>query len=99
MRGFAQLWVKLLLWSTVSVHGGHGDEKALLKLPLGLLRGVYRGEHAIFRGIPFAKPPVGKLRFAPPVAWSRDDSTVTKRDAWKAGVVCPQASLVECLHP
>jgi para-nitrobenzyl esterase len=37
-----------------------------VKTLLGWVEGERRGAHAVFRGIPFAKPPVGKLRFRAP---------------------------------
>lgn len=36
------------------------------KTSLGPVRGTYEGELQVFRGIPFARPPVGERRFAAP---------------------------------
>jgi para-nitrobenzyl esterase len=55
----------------------------------GMVEGVRRGETRAFLGIPFAEPPVGALRFAPPVAvepWSGS----RRADAY--GPDCPQAN-------
>ena len=42
------------------------DEKdVLLETPMGTMRGRQHENIRIFRGIPYAKPPVGDLRFAP----------------------------------
>ena len=44
----------------------------LVKTPLGALRGAVIDGVRVFRGVPFAEPPVGKLRFKAPVkvkAW------------------------------
>lgn len=41
------------------------ETDTLLKTPSGLIRGRQHENISIFRGIPYAKPPVGKLRFAP----------------------------------
>jgi para-nitrobenzyl esterase len=40
---------------------------ALIQTPLGALRGQVIDGVRVFRGVPFAEPPVGKLRFKPPV--------------------------------
>lgn len=56
-------------------------------LPAGTLTGVQeRGGVCRFRAIPYARPPVGKLRFAPPEAatWQGD------LDATQPGPVAPQ---------
>jgi para-nitrobenzyl esterase len=56
---------------------------------LGSLRGDASGAALAFRGIPYARPPVGELRFAPPAppeAWSG------VRDATRFGVAPPQRS-------
>jgi para-nitrobenzyl esterase len=47
--------------------------EVLLETNVGTLRGSHDGEVTVFAGVPFARPPVGDLRFAPPqpiAAWS-----------------------------
>jgi para-nitrobenzyl esterase len=56
----------------------------------GQVRGVATPLGQAFLGIPFAAPPVGELRFAPPAppaAWT------AVRDATRAGAICPQGAL------
>ncbi|MDE3103992.1 MAG: carboxylesterase/lipase family protein [Acidobacteriota bacterium] len=43
------------------------QEPTLVNTPLGRLRGQLVDGVRVFRGIPFAQPPVGQLRFLPPV--------------------------------
>jgi para-nitrobenzyl esterase len=53
----------------------------------GPVRGVREDDLAIFRGIPYARPPIGELRFRPPepaAAWT------ILRDASAFGPTCPQ---------
>ncbi|CAM5643818.1 Para-nitrobenzyl esterase [Streptomyces alboniger] len=53
----------------------------------GLVRGARAGAHRIFRGIPYAGPPKGRHRWAPPrpvQPWKG------VRDATKPGPLCPQ---------
>jgi para-nitrobenzyl esterase len=53
----------------------------------GKLQGVEEGGLSVFRGIPFAKPPVGDLRFRAP---QRAKSWEGVRDASVFGAACPQ---------
>ncbi|MEV5966726.1 carboxylesterase family protein [Kribbella sp. NPDC051952] len=53
----------------------------------GTVRGVVHPDHRAFEGIPYAAPPVGDLRWAPPQPaqpWTGE------RDATKPGSPCPQ---------
>lgn len=57
-------------------------------IALGGLDGAEEQGVAVFRGVPYAAPPVGALRFAPPqpaVPWRR------RRDAARHGPIAPQA--------
>jgi para-nitrobenzyl esterase len=67
------------------------DQSPLVKIDSGKLQGKIVGETAEFLGIPYAKPPVGNLRFAPPEpvdAWNGI------RDATAFGLACSQDSLL-----
>ncbi|HSN11844.1 MAG TPA: carboxylesterase family protein [Propionibacteriaceae bacterium] len=43
------------------------DERPVVQTTSGAVQGVWRGHSAAFYGVPFAQPPVGRLRFAAPV--------------------------------
>ena len=62
-------------------------DEPVARTSLGDLRGVYTDGIAAFRGVPFAAPPIGELRFAPaaPIgAWNG------QRDATRHGPIAPQ---------
>lgn len=58
--------------------------------PLGALEGTDSSGLRIFRGVPFAQPPIGPLRFAPPAAPAKWTGT---RDAKAFGPRCMQQPL------
>src|SRR4029079_8760782 len=62
--------------------------KLVVETTHGKVRGEVRSDVAMWKGIPFAAPPVGKLRFrppAPPVPWGGE------RDATQFGPVAQQS--------
>jgi para-nitrobenzyl esterase len=54
---------------------------------LGSIRGVEEGRAIVFRGVPYAKPPLGAQRFAPPLPADPWGGTL---DASRHGPICPQ---------
>lgn len=65
----------------------HADSEPVVAAPAGKLRGEARGALNVFKGIPYAQPPVGMNRWKPPVpmpSWS------DVRDARQFGTACVQ---------
>ncbi|WP_280276937.1 carboxylesterase/lipase family protein [Nocardia wallacei] len=62
--------------------------EAEIRTTAGGVRGKWQGAVAVFRGIPYAQPPVGPRRFAAPVAVRAWDGV---RDAFEFGPPAPQA--------
>jgi len=65
----------------------HTAYAATAKLDSGRVQGEQQGDISVFRGIPFAAPPVGELRWRPPESVTSWDGT---RDATAFSNACPQ---------
>lgn len=62
----------------------------LVKTANGLLRGATLGSIDVFRGIPYARPPIGNLRWRPPEEFS---AWTGERDATEFGAPCVQPAV------
>ncbi len=57
----------------------------------GLVRGTAHDDVAVFRGIPFASPPIGDLRWQPP---EREAAWDGERQATTFGPICTQGQMI-----
>ncbi|KHL16100.1 UNVERIFIED_CONTAM: hypothetical protein LK11_18210 [Mumia flava] len=69
-------------------HAQHSHRAPVVEVDGGLLRGTVTGDVQEFRGVPYAAPPLGSLRWRPP---QRVRPWRGIRDASAFGPVCPQA--------
>ena len=79
--------ILLLLLITLTLHVQAAVERPEVQLGAGKLQGAIEGNMQVFKGIPYAAPPVGELRWRPPQtskAWTG------MRDASQFGPACPQ---------
>ncbi|KAK0203479.1 sterol esterase [Desarmillaria ectypa] len=74
-----------LLHLSISFNLVNGSPTATL--PYGTFQGYYSGNLSVFLGVPFASPPLGSLRFAPPQAPVVIDGI---QNATSFGAACPQ---------
>ena len=65
-------------------------ETQIVDTPGGRLRGRVRESSVYFGGIPFARPPTGELRFAPP---RPEEPWTGVRDATRPGPAAPQLAV------
>ena len=65
-------------------------EKVKVKVENGLLAGEKKGSYMIFRGIPYAKPPVNELRFKAPQPLDKWEGT---KECLRFGPMCPQPDM------
>lgn len=86
MRTVAALVALGLTAATVEARPA-GPDPLRVRIDTGVLAGAIDGQTLAFRGIPYAAPPTGPLRWKPPMApaaWSG------ARDAGHYGAACPQ---------
>ncbi len=79
----------LLLSLTSSATAARNSDPTIVQTDLGAARGIYRNGVLEFRGIPYAAPPSGDRRWAPPqpaTPWTG------VRDASNFGSACPQVA-------
>ncbi|WP_345576049.1 carboxylesterase/lipase family protein [Streptomyces prasinosporus] len=69
---------------------------SVVRTDKGVVRGAVTGTARVFRGIPYAAPPTGQRRWAPPAPAGRWDGV---RDATAPGAACPQTGLVPPVGP
>jgi para-nitrobenzyl esterase len=62
-------------------------DAAVVRTPMGLMRGMVAADYRLFQGIPYAAPPVGPLRWQPPRPSAKWSGTL---DASKPGPQCMQ---------
>jgi len=101
----AQAFASRSLLADNAAVAGPSLDSIVLSTPSGKLRGIETGPGArrvrIFRGVPFAQPPVGPLRFRPPVKigpWSGErDATRFSASPVQPGEPGVQHS-EDCLH-
>lgn len=80
-------WSLLIL--TSSLYGSFSS--SIITLPDGTqIQGFVTGNVTNFLGIPFAEPPINKLRWAPPVEWKNKDTSKIL-DGTKFGNTCAQS--------
>jgi para-nitrobenzyl esterase len=60
-----------------------------VRIESGLLQGVREGDAVAYKGVPYAAPPVGPLRWRPPQPAARWPGV---REASEFGAVCPQGA-------
>ena len=76
-----------VLAAALIVTGPAAAKQPRVTIDTGALVGAQKGETLVFKGIPYAAPPVGPMRWRPPakpVAWTG------MRDATRYGAACPQ---------
>ena len=84
LSGAVLLTVALVLYPSVA---SAASDAPVVQTKSGPVAGTVEGSLEVFRGIPYAAPPTGPLRFMPP---SPVEPWTEVRDATKFGPACPQ---------
>ena len=70
-----------------AISSAHAASGPVVDAPAGALRGTSEGDLHVFRGVPYAQPPVGRLRWRPPVPLAHWTGV---REATEFGAACYQ---------
>jgi para-nitrobenzyl esterase len=87
VRTLPSIFILLFLLSSAEVLSQPAEPGPVVQISSGSVRGYLQGTTAVFKGIPYAAPPVGDLRWRepqPPSPWSGI------REATKAASACVQ---------
>ncbi|SNC77676.1 para-nitrobenzyl esterase [Hymenobacter gelipurpurascens] len=87
-HGAGLLLSSVLAWAATAFPGHAQGTPPVVKTRQGKVQGVQEGSLRVFRGIPYAQPPVGALRFRPPQPLKRHSGTPV---AAQFGARAPQA--------
>lgn len=84
---FRNAALAVILTGLVAAPAGARADQPIVRSPAGAVRGVAQGDLQVFKGIPYAAPPVGAARWKPPA-----EATVWSgvRDAVRFGPACFQ---------
>ena len=81
------IFLALMIFGSADCAKANGP---IVRTEQGFVEGIHDGDVNIFRGIPYAAPPVGPLRWRPPQPASPWQG---KLNASRFGAACPQASV------
>ncbi|MFA5182491.1 MAG: carboxylesterase/lipase family protein [Syntrophales bacterium] len=92
LNSFFFIWLSLVVISPPGTAAWCADSPPTVKLAAGIVQGTQEHGVAVFRGIPYAAPPVGNLRWQPP---QPVQSWQGVRSAASFGPACPQPEVSE----
>lgn len=81
--------LSVIAWSVAALFAlpAAADQDPVVRAPAGSVKGVSQGTVNVFKGLPYAQPPVGDARWKPPVEMPTWEGV---RDASKFGPACVQ---------